>query len=235
MACSLAKVAVAVAQLDLHREAGGVADALNRRRRQHQRARLHDGRDLVVQAVHQRAQILAGSFARIPILQDDVGDAGIGKARAAVERGDAGDGDHLGDARRVLDDIGGPVEHLLGPLQRGAIRQLNGGDQIALVLDRQEAGRHPRQAVAADPDQDQREGDRHRGVPAQEGNQPRVAALDAVIDVVETAIEEVALFRRHRRPQPQRALRRLQRRRVDGGQQRGRRDHQRELRVDAAR
>ena len=127
----------------------------------------------------------------------------------------------------------GPVEHLLGSLERGAVGQLHGGDQIALVLDRQEAGRHPRQAVAADPDQHQCERDRHGGVPAQEGDQPRVAALDAVIDSVEAAVEEIALLRRHRRPQPERALRRLQRRRVDGGQQRGRRDHQRELRIDA--
>ncbi len=64
-------------------------------------------------------------------------------------------------------------------------------------------------------------------------DQPGIAVLEPVIDIVEAAVEPVALFRRHRRAQPQRALRRLQGRGVDGAEQRGRRDHQRELRVDA--
>ncbi|MGY3407490.1 hypothetical protein ACVWZV_003603 [Bradyrhizobium sp. GM5.1] len=138
------------------------------------------------------------------------------------------------DSGRVLDQLARSVEHLLGPFQRGTVRQLHGGDQVALVLDRQEAGRYPGQPVAADPDQHQRDRDRDRAVPAQHADQSDVAALDAVVDRVEAAIEEVALLRRHRRPQPESALRRLQRRRVDGGQKRGRRDHQRKLRIDAA-
>ena len=65
----------------------------------------------------------------------------------------------------------------------------------------------------------------------QPADQPAIAGLDAVIDRIEAAIEEVALFRRHRPAQPQRALRRLQRRGVDGAEQRGRGNHQRELRI----
>jgi hypothetical protein len=38
----LGVIAVAVAQFDLHGKAGGIADALDRRRQQHQRAGLHD-------------------------------------------------------------------------------------------------------------------------------------------------------------------------------------------------
>jgi len=123
-------------------KARGVADALNGRRRQHQRPRLQERADLLVQSDHQRAQILAGA-ARVPVLQDDIGDAGIGEAGAVVECGDAGDGDDLGDARRLADDLADFVEHLLGAVERGAIGQLHGGDQVALVLDRQETGRHP--------------------------------------------------------------------------------------------
>ena len=47
----------------------------------------------------------------------------------------------------LLRDLGDLVERLLGALERGAVGQLHGGDQIALVLDRQEAGRHAREAV----------------------------------------------------------------------------------------
>ena len=52
------------------------------------------------------------------------------------------------------------------------------------------------------------------------------------IDRVEPAIERVALLHRHRRPQPQRALGRLQGRGVDRADQRGRGDHQSELGIE---
>ena len=75
----LAEIGIAVAQLDLHGEAGGVADALDRRRRDHQDPRFLDRRHLLVQPDEQRPQILARA-ARAPLLQDQIGDAGIGEA-----------------------------------------------------------------------------------------------------------------------------------------------------------
>ena len=65
----------------------------------------------------------------------------------------------------LLDDLLHLIHHLLRPLERCAVGQLHGGQQIALVLDRDEAGRHARQAVAADADQDQRDDDGNAAVP----------------------------------------------------------------------
>jgi hypothetical protein len=205
---------LAVAQLDLHGKAGGVADALDRRRRDTRIARLLDHDSLSFRPYEQRAQILARA-ARAPLLQDQIGDAGIGEAGrlSSAEM----------PAMVITCSTPGVLaaisltwsSTLLGPLERRAVGQLHGGQQIALVLDRHEAGRHPRQAVAATP--------------------IRISATMTEIVLcatsrrsaahsraraghrrVEAAIEEVALLRRHRRPQPQRALRRLQRRGVDG-------------------
>ena len=139
--------------------------------------------------------------------------------------------DHLIDARGLAGYLADLRKHTLGTLKRRTIRQLHGDQEIALILDRNEAGRHPRQAVAGDGDQDQRADDGNIAVRDQAADQPAIGSLDAVIDRVEAAIEEVALLRRHRPAQPQRALRRLQRGRVDGAEQRGCGNHQRELRI----
>ncbi len=207
----------AVLQFDLHGKARGVADALDRRRRDHQHARFGNHRQPLVQPLEQRQQVFAGA-ALAPLGQHQVGDAGIRQARTAVERRDAGNRHDLVDARHLACDLLDLVQHLLGPLQRGAVRQLHRRQQIALVLDRDEAGRHARQAIAADADQDQRDQNGDVAVRDQLADQPGIAALHAVVDRVEAAVEPVALLRRHRPAQPERALRRLQRRRVDGRQ-----------------
>ena len=170
----LAEVGIAVAELDLHRKAGGVADALDRRRRDHQDPRLLDDGQLLVQSDEQRPQILALA-ARAPLFQDQIGDAGIGEAGRIVERGDAGNGDDLIDARGLAGYLADLGQHTLGTLKRRAIGQLHGDQQIALILDRNEAGRHPRQAVAGDADQDQRADDRNIAVRDQPADQPAIA------------------------------------------------------------
>ena len=115
-ALQLGQVEAAVAQLDLHGEAGVVADALDRRRRHHQDARLLDRAEGGVEALEERKQVLA--FAALaPVLEDDVGDAGAGQRRAVVERRHAGDGDHLVDARRLAGDLVDLVERLLRALR----------------------------------------------------------------------------------------------------------------------
>ena len=138
-----------------------------------------------------------------PFFQDQIGDAGIGEARRVVERRDAGDGDHLLDARGTCRRFPDLIDHVLGAVERRAIGQLRGDQQIALVLDRNEAGRHPRQAVAGDADQRSARISPRNCCARQAADQPCIAPLDAVIDRVEAAIEEVALFRRHRPAQPQ--------------------------------
>ena len=54
-----------------------------------------------LRALVEAEQILAFA-ALVPVLEDDVGDAGVGEAGAVVERGEAGDGDDLLDARLRL-------------------------------------------------------------------------------------------------------------------------------------
>ncbi len=64
-------------------------------------------------------------------------------------------------------------------------------------------------------------------------DQAGIVVFEAAIDRIEAAIERIAPLRRYRWAQPHRRLRRLERRRVDGGEQRRCRDHQRELRIHA--
>ena len=64
-------------------------------------------------------------------------------------------------------------------------------------------------------------------------NQAGIIALEAAIERIEAAIERIAPLGRYRWTQPHRRLRRLERRRIDGGKQRRCRDHQRELRIHA--
>ena len=105
-------------------------------------------------------------------------------------------------------------------------------DQIALVLVRQESGRHARQRPDCDADQNERE-DHHRAAATRHrADQPHVAALREPIDGVEAAVKEVALFERRRRSQPQRALRRLQGRRVDGADEGCGGDDERKLPIE---
>ena len=226
-------IEAAVAQLDLHGEAGVVADALNRRRRHHQDVRLRDRAERRVELGEERHEIFA--FAALaPILEDDVGHAGARQRRAVVERRHAGNVDDAGDARRVAGDVVHLVQGLLRTLERSAIRQLDERDHVALVLDRQKAGRHPREAVTGDGDERERQRHHQSAAGDHARDQACVPLLDPLIGAIEGAVEHMAPLRRDRRPQPHRALGRLQRHGIDTAEQRGCRDHQRELRVHAA-
>ena len=110
-------------------------------------------RDAVVERLHalgetlvEAEQVLALA-ALGPILEDDVGDAGVGEAGAVVERREPADGDHLVDAGLRAHALGDVVEGARRALERGAFGQLHGDQEVALVLDRQEGGRHAAQAV----------------------------------------------------------------------------------------
>ena len=145
-ALQLGVVERAVADLHLHRGAGDVADALDGRRRNDERGAVGDVFDARRQAVVEAEQVLAFA-ALVPVLEDDVGDAGVGQAGAVVECGEAGDGDDLVDARLRLDARRDVVERARGALERGALGQLHDDEEVALVLDGQEAGRHAAQAA----------------------------------------------------------------------------------------
>ena len=229
----LGEIEAAVAQLELHGEAAGIADALDRRRREHHDARLLDRGEVAIELLEQRAQVLALA-ALAPILEHDIGDAGIGQRRIVVERGDAGDPGHVGDRGILAGDLADLIEHALGAHERGAVRQLHRHQDIALVLDREEAGRHASKAIAGGADHDQRDDAHQSAAPDHAADQPRIGALEGIIDRVERAEEKIALARRDGRPQPQRALGRLERGGVDGAEQRRGGDHQRELREHLA-
>ena len=77
-----------------HAEAAGVADALNGRGGEHRHRGILDRRQGRCQVLVERAQVLAlASLA--PILEDHIGDAGVGQARAVVKRRDPGDVDEI--------------------------------------------------------------------------------------------------------------------------------------------
>ena len=225
-------VEAAVAQLHLHGEAGIVADALDRRRRHHQDVGLLDLAERVVELLEQREQVLALA-ALAPVFEDDVGNAGAGQRGAVVERRHPGNVDDLGNAWHRPHDLVDLVQGLLCAFERRAFGQLHERDHVALILDRQEPGRHAREAVAGDGDHHERR-DRHQGAALDHArDHGRVPAFGRVITAIECAVENVALLRRDRRSQPHRALRRFQCDGVDGAEQRSRRDHERELRVHA--
>ncbi len=154
-ALQLGVVERAVADLHLHRGAGDVADALDGRRRDHQRRAVGMSLTRAVEALVEPEQILAFA-ALVPILEDDVGDAGVGEAGAVVERRKAGDGDDLLDAGLRLDARGDVVERARGALERGALGQLHDDEEVALVLDGQEAGRHAAEAAHGEADERRR-------------------------------------------------------------------------------
>ena len=96
-ALQLGVVEAAVADLHLHGGAGDVADALDGGRRDDERGAVGDVCDARGEALVEAEQVLA-LLALVPVLEDDVGDAGVRQAGAVVERGETGDGDDLLDA-----------------------------------------------------------------------------------------------------------------------------------------
>ena len=94
----------------------------------------------------------------VPLLHHDEGDARVGEAGAIVENRDAADGDDMldaGDFRRESLDL---RQHRVGAFLRRPVRQLHDDDHVALILGRQESGRHPGQR----PDGEDDEGDSAR-------------------------------------------------------------------------
>ncbi len=109
---------------------------------------------------------------------------------------------------------------------------MHGHDQVTLVLGRQEGGRDARQSEDGDPDEREREHDHQGGAARHRADEPCIAALGRAVGGVEAAREEIALFGRFRRPEPQRGLRGLQGHGVDGADESGGGDHERELPVE---
>ena len=121
----------------------------------------------------------------VPRLQNDKADAGIGEVGEIVERRQARYRNHSVYARRVKRDLGRLVERCRRAAERGAVGQLRCDHQITLVFVRNESGRQTGDAPDAQhrehqPDQYHQPADVHHAA-----DQPGIAVLDAVVDVIE--------------------------------------------------
>ncbi len=140
-----------------------------------------------------------------------------------------------GDFRHALD-------HVLGAVQGGGVRQLGEGDQVLLILRRHEAGRRAGEAHVAEADQADVDHQRDRAAAQNAPHHANVAMAGAVEHTVERAEQPAA-----EQPveQPRKAIlrcvmgleqgsgqRRRQRQRVDRRDHRGNGDGQRELLVE---
>ena len=110
-------VEIPIPKFDLHREAADVADALDWRRGEREGESLRHALQPAVEALEDRADVLPWLFeTRVPILQDDEGDAGVGEARQIVENGYAADGDHVLDPGNLAGHALDLLQHPICPL-----------------------------------------------------------------------------------------------------------------------
>ena len=128
-------------RLDAQVEAGGVAQPRQRRRREGHDGRFRQGQQLALQGTHHLIQ----RRTLAPVFEHDGDKPAVGGA-GAVENVKSGDLNHVFNRRIFSDEFACRVHHRFGALQRGRLRQLNAGKEVALILLRQEAFRHRRKA-----------------------------------------------------------------------------------------
>src|SRR5262249_14101792 len=122
-------------QLCLHLEAASIADALDRRRHEHESPAIRNGFDLLLQTCDERYEILSLCLlALVPIIEDDIVNSGIGKCCAVVEDGNPCNRDYLAHARRRERDLGRLIQRIDRAPKRCAIGQLHGDHGVTLVL-----------------------------------------------------------------------------------------------------
>ncbi len=140
-----------------------------------------------------------------------------------------------GDFRHALD-------HVLGAVQRGGVRQLGEGDQVLLVLRRHETGRRAGEAHVAEADQPDIDHQRNAAAAQDAPHQADIAVAGAVEHAVErreqpaakNPIEQTreAIFWRVVRPEERSGQCRRQGQGVERRDHRGNGDGQRELLVE---
>ena len=225
----------AVGQLDLHLEAVGNAQAGDGGRQHDQAVRLLDlgrgpddafmnGRDIT---------ILPALLER---LEHGIDHAGVEERGTAVDRrrSASADDDGLRHSGHLADGRGQGFHGGTRAVERGGIGELDSHDDVALILARQEAGRGPRQTDQGEADQPESQKGHQAAAPDHAADERHIPLLDKVVDAVEAAEKDVFHAMRVRRPQPQRALCRLERHRIDPADQRGDRDDQCKLTIHLA-
>src|SRR5260221_3250119 len=222
--------------LNHHLEAAGAADATHRWWRDYDdESVLDDGETLA-----QRGEYALGAQALARPLrkrchgdEDRAGIGGIGEGRA-IEAGERHD---MRDAFGLPDELCGAPDERVSPRERRAGRELEEGDEIALILLGDEAGRGAAELPAGQCDEagvddqhqhgDANEPHRQRGVA---GRQPLETAIEAAEEGARRADQQRAACRLFLvRLEEKRAERRAQRQRDEAGDDRRRCDRCREL------
>src|SRR6516225_8860120 len=173
---------------ELHLNAAGIADALDRWRR-------HDEKPTVGSRVESALQMLGyGQDVRafrlaafVPRLEHDKADPGIGEVGEIIERRQSGDRNNPIDPRRIEGDLGRPVECCCCAPEGGAVRQLCDDQQISLVLWRDEAGRQTGDTPDANRRQHQPDHHHQPAQPHHAANQSSIGVFHPAIDTFETA------------------------------------------------
>ena len=120
------------------RIARALAKTEDRRRVQHEGKAFLDLGDLGLDI---GGNLLGAAVALVEGLQDRKGN-GIIRRIGLLCGVETGQSDHVGNTIRAERDVHHPLQHGIGALQRGTLGQLHAGDQIELVLGRNEATRH---------------------------------------------------------------------------------------------
>ena len=182
--------AAAAPVLHHHLEAAGIADAAHRRRGDgdHEGALDRAQPALKIGDDLGGREALGGPFGEG--LQDREDGAGV---RRVGEGGaiEAGEGHRMGNAPGAHDDLGGAPDDIVGARERRAGRQLDDGDQIALILRRDEAGGGSAELPDGEADQPGIDEEHHHREADQAAGQRAIAMGDLVEAPVEAAEEAV--------------------------------------------
>src|SRR6266478_58156 len=123
--------------LQHHLETTGTAEALYRRRRNGQHTRILDHGKALTQVGQYCVGVYAGNFMVVERGQAGKNRPGIRRYRRC-RRIEAREGSNVFNATGIEDDIGRLFHHLLCPRERRSGRKLNDGDQVPLILLRNE-------------------------------------------------------------------------------------------------
>src|SRR5882724_5058166 len=123
--------------LQHHLETTGTAEALYRRRRNGQNTRILNNGKTPTQVGQYCVRVYAGNFMVVERGQAGKNRRGIRPYRRC-RRIEAREGSNVFNAASIEDDIGRLLHHLLCPRKRRSGRKLNDGDEVPLVLLRNE-------------------------------------------------------------------------------------------------
>src|SRR5258707_6291117 len=138
--------------LQHHLETTGTAEALYRRRRNGQHTRILDHGKTLTQVGQYCVRVYAGNFMVVERGQAGENRPGIGRYRRC-RRIEARERGNVLDAARIQDDIGRLFHNLLCPRERRSGRKLNDGDEVSLILLRNETRLRSRELQPGNADQ----------------------------------------------------------------------------------